>query len=118
MRQSTVAQQSTAQLALQAQITALQATNSTLHAALAAATSQTGDIGLKLDLANARVVELERELREAETVRRKLHNTVQELKGNIRYGRRPVGLPRATHTRSQSILQGPAVLALGRRHDR
>ena len=34
--------------------------------------------------AKARVSELEAELREAETIRRKLHNTVQELKGNIR----------------------------------
>lgn len=66
-------------------MTALQATNSSLHASLAVATSQTGDMGFQLEQANARINELERELREAETIRRKLHNTVQELKGNIRY---------------------------------
>jgi kinesin family member C1 len=31
-----------------------------------------------------RAVHLEEELRQAETLRRKLHNTIQELKGNIR----------------------------------
>lgn len=31
-----------------------------------------------------RVAEIEEELRGAETIRRKLHNQVQELKGNIR----------------------------------
>lgn len=42
-------------------------------------------MGLQLEQANARIAELEKELREAETVRRKLHNTIQELKGNIRF---------------------------------
>ncbi|KIJ55265.1 hypothetical protein M422DRAFT_57787 [Sphaerobolus stellatus SS14] len=81
---NTVAEQSTSQLTLQTQVHALQATNNSLQASLLAATSQTGDISLHLERANARVAELEKELREAETIRRKLHNTVQELKGNIR----------------------------------
>ncbi|KAF8573591.1 kinesin-domain-containing protein [Ramaria rubella] len=81
---NTISQQSTSQLSLQTQITALQATNSSLHASLAAVTSQTGDLGFQLENANVRIAELEKELREAETIRRKLHNTVQELKGNIR----------------------------------
>lgn len=34
--------------------------------------------------AAARVQEAERKVREGETERRKLHNTIQELKGNIR----------------------------------
>ena len=40
---------------------------------------------LKVDLAGERnrVAELEAELREAETLRRKLHNTIQELKGMV-----------------------------------
>jgi kinesin family member C1 len=82
--QGTISQQSTSQLSLQSQVNALQATNSSLHASLAFATSQTGDMGLQLEQANTRITELERDLREAETIRRKLHNTVQELKGNIR----------------------------------
>ncbi len=39
---------------------------------------------LDLDAARRRVDELEAETREAERVRRRLHNLVQELKGNIR----------------------------------
>ncbi|KAF8507948.1 P-loop containing nucleoside triphosphate hydrolase protein [Hysterangium stoloniferum] len=81
---SNISQQSTALLSFQTQITALQATNSTLHASLSAATSHTGDMNIQLERANTRTAELEKELREAETSRRKLHNTIQELKGNIR----------------------------------
>jgi len=72
-------------LALQTQVTALQATNNSLQASLLAATSHTGDVSLQLERAKERIADLEGELREAEMVRRKLHNTVLELKGNIRY---------------------------------
>jgi hypothetical protein len=39
---------------------------------------------LDLEAARRRIDELEAEAREAEMVRRRLHNMVQELKGNIR----------------------------------
>jgi kinesin family protein C1 len=38
----------------------------------------------EVSLAKERVDQVEEELRTAETIRRKLHNQVQELKGNIR----------------------------------
>lgn len=69
---------------LEAQVSALQATNSALNASLAVANSLTGNVHIELERATSRVAELEQELREAETTRRRLHNMVQELKGNIR----------------------------------
>lgn len=39
---------------------------------------------MELEAATRRMEEQEQELREAETTRRRLHNMVQELKGNIR----------------------------------
>ncbi|GJJ11339.1 hypothetical protein Clacol_005571 [Clathrus columnatus] len=81
---NTIFQQTTTQMTLQAQVNALQATNSSLNASLAVANSLTGNVNIKLEQATSRVAELEQELREAETLRRKLHNMVQELKGNIR----------------------------------
>lgn len=42
------------------------------------------DMKLQVEQADSRVVEVEEELRTAETIRRKLHNQIQELKGNIR----------------------------------
>jgi len=80
----TLAQQSAAQIALQTE-------NSTLHAQLAALrTANDGTAGtvssLRVDLETAQrhIDDLEAEAREAEMVRRRLHNMVQELKGNIR----------------------------------
>lgn len=71
-------------MTLEAQVSALQATNSALNASLAVANSLTGNVHIELERATSRVAELEQELREAETTRRRLHNMVQELKGNIR----------------------------------
>ncbi|KAI6108824.1 kinesin-domain-containing protein [Pisolithus croceorrhizus] len=62
---STVAQQSGVQVTLNAQIAALQG-------------------ALEYADAQRKIEQLENEAREAEMVRRKLHNMVQELKGNIR----------------------------------
>lgn len=71
-------------MTLEAQVSALEATNSSLNASLAVANSLTGNVNLELERAASKINELEQELRQAETIRRKLHNMVQELKGNIR----------------------------------
>lgn len=71
-------------MTLEAQVSALEATNSSLNASLSVANSLTGNVNLELERATSRINELEQELRQAETIRRRLHNMVQELKGNIR----------------------------------
>ncbi|KIJ65298.1 hypothetical protein HYDPIDRAFT_175253 [Hydnomerulius pinastri MD-312] len=81
---ATVSHQSTAHVTLNAQINALQAEKSALQTQLDAATSAVSQQTLDQVSANRRIAELEAEAREAEMVRRKLHNMVQELKGNIR----------------------------------
>ncbi|KAF9220018.1 kinesin-domain-containing protein [Gyrodon lividus] len=81
---STVSHQSTAQVTLNAQINALQAEKTALQSQLDAATSTVSQRTLDQQSAQRRIAELEAEAREAEMIRRKLHNMVQELKGNIR----------------------------------
>jgi kinesin family protein C1 len=51
---------------------------------LDAAVTAISDRALELEIAQRRILELEQEARDSEMVRRKLHNMVQELKGNIR----------------------------------
>lgn len=81
---STVAHQSGVQVTLNAQIAALQVENSELRAQLDDLSSAVSKGALEYADARRKIEQLEKEAREAEMVRRKLHNMVQELKGNIR----------------------------------
>ncbi|KAJ3491622.1 hypothetical protein NLI96_g550 [Meripilus lineatus] len=81
---ATISQQSTTQITLTTQNTALQAQVSSLQSALSDLGSQKSQVGLSLDSAMKRIAELEEENQAAERLRRKLHNMIQELKGNIR----------------------------------
>jgi len=74
---STISQLSTSQLTTTTQKSALQAQ-------VTALTSTVSQLRLALESEEAKVERLEKEVRDAEAVRRKLHNMVQELKGNIR----------------------------------
>ena len=79
-----LAQQGAAQKSLQSQNSALQAQLATLRAANDGTAETVTTLRLDLETARHRIDELEVEAREAEMVRRRLHNLVQELKGNIR----------------------------------
>jgi kinesin family member C1 len=79
-----LAQQGAAQKSLQSQNSALQAQLDTLRAANDGTAETVSTLRLDLEAAQHRIDELEVEAREAEMVRRRLHNLVQELKGNIR----------------------------------
>jgi kinesin family protein C1 len=81
---SALSQQSTAQLALRTQNEALQAQSLAAQSERGAIQAENARLRLELEQALQRIAELETEAREAEMHRRKLHNTVQELKGNIR----------------------------------
>ncbi|KAI1793440.1 kinesin-domain-containing protein [Ganoderma leucocontextum] len=81
---ATITQQATAQLSLTAQITAMQAEKAAFQTEYDRTAGSRADLALQLERTLKRCEELERETREGETVRRKLHNMVQELKGNIR----------------------------------
>ncbi|EPT03058.1 hypothetical protein FOMPIDRAFT_1116997 [Fomitopsis schrenkii] len=81
---STLAHQSDAHVALSAQISAFQAQQLAMQARIDAGSRNGLELSMELDTARKRIVELEKETREGESVRRKLHNMVQELKGNIR----------------------------------
>lgn len=79
-----LAQQGAAQKSLQSQNSALQAQLATLRAANDGTAETVSTLRLDLETARRRIDDLEAEAREAEMVRRRLHNLVQELKGNIR----------------------------------
>jgi kinesin family protein C1 len=81
---ATVSDQSTAHIALNAQIGALQGQLSAVQVASDSNSSSASHYRIRLEAAEKRVESLEQEAREAEMVRRRLHNMVQELKGNIR----------------------------------
>lgn len=81
---ATVEHQANAHITLTTQVSSLQAQLSALNATLECKVADASGLRLELEDARKRVLELEDELREAEMIRRKLHNTVQELKGNIR----------------------------------
>ncbi|KAG6826231.1 hypothetical protein H0H93_016684, partial [Arthromyces matolae] len=74
---STLAMHSTTHLTLTTQ-------NQLLQSQLEAHTKMIADLTLKLEEAERLVEEKDKEVREGEFVRRKLHNMVLELKGNIR----------------------------------
>ena len=104
----TVQHQSTAQITLSAENSVLQAQLSALKSTLDCKSADASQLRLELEDARQKIQELEEEVREAEMIRRHLHNTIQELKGNIRvFCRvRPV-LPsesRAVMARSESTL--------------
>ncbi|ORX39129.1 P-loop containing nucleoside triphosphate hydrolase protein [Kockovaella imperatae] len=102
----TLAEQSTQHMTLNAQLAASQAQQTALQAEIERATFMISSLKAEVDIsqqkvleseeraasreraaeerANERIADIETELREAETIRRKLHNQVQELKGNIR----------------------------------
>lgn len=77
---STISHQSNAQLTLTTQITALQAQITALQTALDQSSNNGSHLSVELERERRRVAELEEETRKAETLRRKLHNMVQELK--------------------------------------
>lgn len=79
-----LAQQGAAQKSLQSQNSALQAQLGVLRAANDGTAETVSTLRLDFETARRRIDELEAEAREAEMVRRRLHNLVQELKGNIR----------------------------------
>ena len=112
-----VSNQSAAQIALDTQMSALQAEKNALQAQLDTVMSTASQQNLDHDSALRRIAFLEQEAREAEMVRRKLHNMVQELKGNIRvFCRvRPVlphelASPPTTRTRSSNGSPNPDIL--------
>lgn len=79
-----LAQQGAAQKSLQSQNSTLHAQLATLRAANDGTAETVSTLRHDLEAARGRIDELEVEVREAEMVRRRLHNMVQELKGNIR----------------------------------
>jgi kinesin family protein C1 len=101
---STISQLNSSQLAVTTQRSALQAQ-------ITALTSSVTDLRLTLGDEQKKVERMEKEARESETLRRKLHNMVQELKGNIRVFCRvrpilssdlPVSQSPATNNKNQS----------------
>ncbi|KAG2033381.1 P-loop containing nucleoside triphosphate hydrolase protein [Suillus americanus] len=81
---ATLSHQSTSHITLNAQINALQAQKAATQMQLDAVMTISSDRTLDLETAHQRILDLEQDARESEMVRRKLHNTIQELKGNIR----------------------------------
>ena len=81
---STISHQSTAHLSLTTQNHALEAQSTALQSQIDVYARSVSELTLKLESAQKQVDELKKEAMESEFVRRKLHNMVQELKGNIR----------------------------------
>jgi len=81
---ATISEQSTTFVALKAQITALQAQLTAVQVSSDCNSSSAYEYRLKWEDAEQKVQQLEQDLQEAEMSRRRLHNMVQELKGNIR----------------------------------
>ncbi|KAJ3004022.1 UNVERIFIED_CONTAM: Kinesin-like protein kifc1, partial [Siphonaria sp. JEL0065] len=76
--------QSTTILTIESDIRASRANIESLEIQLTAERNLVSNLNTRLFESDARVVELETNLRQEESVRRKLHNAIQELKGNIR----------------------------------
>lgn len=79
-----ISDQSAAQITLNVQMNALQTEKDALQAQLDTVSSTSSQQYLDHQSALRRITFLEQEARESEMIRRKLHNMVQELKGNIR----------------------------------
>ena len=80
----TLNRQSATVLDLESQIAALKAKLQAAQAEIISRSMQCDELTNKLTEANIIIEDLKTKLQEGETIRRKLHNTVQELKGNIR----------------------------------
>lgn len=81
---STISHQSTAHLSLTTQNHALGAQSTALQSQIDVYARSISELTLKLESAQQQVDDMKKEAMESEFVRRKLHNMVQELKGNIR----------------------------------
>ncbi|TFK39613.1 P-loop containing nucleoside triphosphate hydrolase protein [Crucibulum laeve] len=81
---STIQHQSTAHLTMTTQNGALQAQIGALQSQVDVYARTVSDLTLKLEAAQKEVEEMKKDAMDSEIVRRKLHNMVQELKGNIR----------------------------------
>ncbi|KAF8185960.1 kinesin-domain-containing protein [Pholiota molesta] len=81
---NTISHQSTAHLTLTTQNHALEAQSTALQSQIDVYARTVSEMALKLEAAQKQVEDLKREAMDSELVRRKLHNMVQELKGNIR----------------------------------
>jgi kinesin family protein C1 len=79
-----LAQQSATQMSLQSHNSEMQVQLAALRAANDGTAETVSTLRVDLEAARRRIDELEVEARESEMVRRRLHNMVQELKGNIR----------------------------------
>ena len=80
---NTISHQSTAHLTLTTQNHALEAQSVALQSQIDIYARSVSDQTLKLESAQKQVDDMKTEAMESELVRRKLHNIVQELKGNI-----------------------------------
>jgi len=81
---ATISQQSSASITAMAEKQALQAQLDVMQTQLSSVTRTRDDLSKNLEEALAREAQIKEDLIAGETVRRKLHNMVQELKGNIR----------------------------------
>ncbi|KDR70965.1 hypothetical protein GALMADRAFT_75658 [Galerina marginata CBS 339.88] len=81
---NTVSHQSTSHLTLTTQNHALEAQSTALQSQIDIYARTVSDLTLKLETTQKQVDDLKKEAMESELIRRKLHNMVQELKGNIR----------------------------------
>lgn len=81
---STISRNASTLVDLESQITALKARISKLEEDCTTKDAIAADLSARLEAAQALVLELEEKVQVGETQRRKLHNDVQELKGNIR----------------------------------
>jgi len=81
---STVSHQSTSHLTLTTKNNALEAQNLSLQSQIDVYARTVSDLTLKLEATQKQVDDMKKEAMESDLVRRKLHNMVQELKGNIR----------------------------------
>ena len=80
---ATISHQSTAQITFTTQISALQAQVTALQTALDICSNQKSQTTMDYERAEKRIAQLEQEAQQHEMVRRKLHNTVQELKVRV-----------------------------------
>ncbi|KAF8962008.1 P-loop containing nucleoside triphosphate hydrolase protein [Flammula alnicola] len=81
---NTISHQSTTHLSLTTQNHALEAQSVALQSQIDVYARTVSDLTLQLESAQKQVEDSKKEAMESELVRRKLHNMVQELKGNIR----------------------------------
>jgi kinesin family protein C1 len=76
--------QAMGQITMTAEVSTLRGQNDSLKSELEQRKTSMVEMKDMVDKADERVKEIQEDLRAAETIRRKLHNQVQELKGNIR----------------------------------